>query len=91
VGYLQHVLEFGAQEKTRTSTAVKPPTPEAGVSTNFTTWAYQKLALSMARTIRGQGRGCKAPLKKRRGMLVLQCLALKTQKPAFAGFWNALD
>ena len=30
---------IGAQEKTRTSTAVRPLAPEASVSTNFTTWA----------------------------------------------------
>src|SRR5690606_8547666 len=33
------VFGIGAQEKTRTSTAVKPLAPEASVSTNFTTWA----------------------------------------------------
>ena len=32
-------LFHGAQEKTRTSTVVKPPAPEAGASTNFATWA----------------------------------------------------
>ena len=31
--------EIGAQEKTRTSTSVRPLAPEASVSTNFTTWA----------------------------------------------------
>ena len=31
--------EIGAQEKTPTSTAVRPLAPEASVSTNFTTWA----------------------------------------------------
>lgn len=30
---------FGAQEKTRTSTPVKIPAPEAGASTNSATWA----------------------------------------------------
>ncbi len=30
---------YGAQEKTRTSTAVKPLVPETSVSTNSTTWA----------------------------------------------------
>ena len=33
-----HLLD-GAQEKTRTSTVVKTPAPEAGASTNFATWA----------------------------------------------------
>jgi hypothetical protein len=32
---------YGAQEKTRTSTTVRSPAPEAGVSTNFTTWAWR--------------------------------------------------
>src|SRR5690606_10225734 len=32
-------VQIGAQEKTRTSTAVRPLAPEASVSTNFTTWA----------------------------------------------------
>src|SRR5690606_42150695 len=32
-------VQIGAQENTRTSTAVRPLAPEAIVSTNFTTWA----------------------------------------------------
>ena len=32
--------EIGAQKKTRTSTTVRSPAPEAGVSTNFTIWAF---------------------------------------------------
>ncbi len=30
----------GAQGRTRTATTRRSPAPEAGVSTNFTTWAY---------------------------------------------------
>ncbi len=33
-------FEIGAQKKTRTSTTVRSPAPEAGVSTNFTIWAF---------------------------------------------------
>lgn len=37
------VVEFcGARERTRTFTAVKPPAPEAGASTNFATRALRK-------------------------------------------------
>ena len=32
-------LENGAQERTRTSTALRPLAPEASASTNSTTWA----------------------------------------------------
>ena len=33
-------LRIGAQEKTRTSTTIQLPAPEAGASTNSATWAY---------------------------------------------------
>ena len=39
---IDHQLSFSfscAQDKTRTCTSLRSPAPEAGVSTNFTTWA----------------------------------------------------
>jgi hypothetical protein len=35
---------FGAQNKTRTCTPLRAPAPQAGVSTNFTTWAENQRA-----------------------------------------------
>ena len=32
-------FRFGAQDETRTHTGLRPPPPQSGVSTNFTTWA----------------------------------------------------
>ena len=45
---------IGAQKKTRTSTTLRSPAPEAGVSTNFTIWAVSStlLPLLMARILR---------------------------------------
>ena len=36
-------LYDGAQEKTRTSTMLPSPAPEAGASTNFATWAQASI------------------------------------------------
>jgi hypothetical protein len=33
------LIYFGAQKKTRTSTPLQAPAPEAGASTNFAIWA----------------------------------------------------
>ena len=38
-----HLRDDGAQERTRTFTAVKPLAPEASASTNSTTWARGRL------------------------------------------------
>tara|TARA_B100001079_G_C16314087_1_gene471458 strand:+ start:470 stop:874 length:405 start_codon:yes stop_codon:yes gene_type:complete len=40
----------GAQEKTRTSTALRPLTPEASASTNSATWAAQAVSVDIAAT-----------------------------------------
>ena len=32
-------FRFSAQDETRTHTGLRPPPPQSGVSTNFTTWA----------------------------------------------------
>ena len=79
-------LECGAQKKTRTSTALRPPAPEAGVSTNFTIWAVSAtLPLLMGRTIRSAFESVKPCFD-----LDSINQTLRMQKPAFAGFWRSL-
>ncbi len=40
---LQSGFNLGAQNKTRTCTPLRAPAPQAGVSTNFTIWAGNKI------------------------------------------------
>ena len=47
VSYDEDPKGNGAQERTWTSTPLRGPAPEAGVSTNFTTWAQQTVLLSL--------------------------------------------
>src|SRR4051812_21813784 len=54
-GFILHPDSFeqescGAQERTRTFTAVKPLAPEASASTNSTTWALGRL-IRIGRTL----------------------------------------
>ena|GEM_PF-5429759 len=46
-------LENGAQERTRTSTALRPLAPEASASTNSTTWARRGSQLWISAERRG--------------------------------------
>ena len=39
VSNVTDLFHFCAQDWTRTSTPLRAPAPQAGVSTNFTTWA----------------------------------------------------
>src|SRR6266498_6115194 len=45
----------GAQERTRTSTPLRAPAPEAGASTNSATWAQVLLNVGRARHVAGSG------------------------------------
>jgi hypothetical protein len=45
----------GAQERTRTSTPLRAPAPEAGASTNSATWAQVLLNVGRARDVAGSG------------------------------------
>jgi hypothetical protein len=45
--YRPYLLD-GAQEKTRTSTVLPPPAPEAGASTNFATWAQASILVQIS-------------------------------------------
>lgn len=53
VSELRSTLGFksGAEERTRTSTGLPPPAPEAGVSTNFTTSAVMARNLLIPRIL----------------------------------------
>src|SRR3954467_10553245 len=48
--FIRAMRDVGAQERTRTFTAVKPLAPEASASTNSTTWALGRL-IRIGRTL----------------------------------------
>src|SRR6185369_16444631 len=51
-------LKAGAQERTRTSTPLRAPAPEAGASTNSATWAL--VAVGRPRRLRGAAPPCQS-------------------------------
>src|SRR5438067_5222321 len=52
------VGEDGAQERTRTSTPLRAPAPEAGASTNSATWARERRFSGRAARLKGRGAPC---------------------------------
>ena len=51
----------GAQERTRTSTPLRAPAPEAGASTNSATWAQELDTAGRRRRLGERGGGCQRP------------------------------
>src|SRR4051794_31118037 len=58
------VGESGAQERTRTSTPLRAPAPEAGASTNSATWARGQ-TFGRGRRLRGASHGCQCLVGRR--------------------------
>src|SRR5881275_47940 len=48
----------GAQERTRTSTPLRAPAPEAGASTNSATWARERRFSGRRARLKGRGAPC---------------------------------
>src|SRR5947209_16769383 len=51
----------GAQERTRTSTPLRAPAPEAGASTNSATWARERRFDGRAARLKVAGAPCQRP------------------------------
>src|SRR3954452_7285484 len=57
----------GAQERTRPSTPLRAPAPEAGASTNSATWA-QGQTFGRGRRLRGASGGCQCLIRRCGGL-----------------------
>ena len=78
------VLWSGAQEKTRTSTTLRPLAPEASASTNSATWA---LLLSMRRT----RAPCKSVPRQREEVVPAQPLICQPPTSRRPSYWVAIN